>query len=568
MEWSRDGRRLVAASADGTVHLWDVRSSALPLVIEGHDPGPASSAALSPDGDTLAIAWLSGLVEVCNAVTGERKVVIRQPDRPVAILQRGDSIAQRRPAQDDSERRPHVVYSPDGKKLLTVSPSGTVELWAADGSGLLASLQDSEPSPHWDASFSPDGASVVAAAENRTARVWSTDGKPEPGQVLAGHGGWVRTAAFSRDGSRVATASDDGSARVWSASSGTELVRLRGHKARVFGARFSPDGAALVSASEDGTARVWQLDAEEVVITASTQRVRTALYSADESYVLTASPDRTAKVWTMDGKRVVRSFAHPASVHCACFSPLAAKSRPHLKTALFGCGTCPNASPPLSLAAVMVGAAGSSTPLTACCSFFDEGRDRPSCRPSLISTIEPYVLSADDGSPVRSVSFSPDGRTLATGSDRGSIWVWDISRPAHAIWCMPEGHRTWITTVAFSRDGGRLVSASGDDTARIWDGASGTLLLELPHSGQESVRAACFSGDGKRVVTGTGDGVVSVWDGVGDGARLAVMRGHAGPVSSSVYSRDGLKFSRHQMTEPHASGVIEWPFRQGLAWAN
>ena len=64
---------------------------------------------------------------------------------------------------------------------------------------------------------------------------------------------------------------------------------------------------------------------------------------------------------------------------------------------------------------------------------------------------------------------------------------------------------------AFSPDGKRVVTASHDKNARIWDVATGTLLATLPTDGSE-VQTAVFSPDGKRLVTATFDGVARIWD--------------------------------------------------------
>jgi WD40 repeat protein/tRNA A-37 threonylcarbamoyl transferase component Bud32 len=96
-------------------------------------------------------------------------------------------------------------------------------------------------------------------------------------------------------------------------------------------------------------------------------------------------------------------------------------------------------------------------------------------------------------------------------------------------------HDNSVRSPAFSPDGTRLLTASFDKTARIWDARTGALLATLQHG--DVVGHAAFSPDGTRVVTGSFDNTAAVWD-AATGARLHVLEHHA-PLGCTVFSPDG-----------------------------
>ncbi|GAB4300702.1 MAG: hypothetical protein Fur0025_40530 [Oscillatoriaceae cyanobacterium] len=133
---------------------------------------------------------------------------------------------------------------------------------------------------------------------------------------------------------------------------------------------------------------------------------------------------------------------------------------------------------------------------------------------------------------VLSVSFSPDGNTLATASDDGTARLWDLS--GNQIGEL-RGHQDWVRSVNFSPDGNTLATASDDRTARLWD-LSGNQIGEL-RGHQDWVRSVCFSPDGNTLATASDDRTARLWDLLGN--QIAEFKGHQDWVRSVCFSPDG-----------------------------
>ena len=131
--------------------------------------------------------------------------------------------------------------------------------------------------------------------------------------------------------------------------------------------------------------------------------------------------------------------------------------------------------------------------------------------------------------------FSPDGARIVTASEDKTARVWDVAtgEPLGE----PMRHEAGVSAASFSPDGARIVTACGDSTVRVWDAATGKPLGE-PMRHENTVNEASFSPDGGRIVTASWDHTARVWD-AATGKPLGEPIRHEDTVYSASFSSDG-----------------------------
>jgi len=136
---------------------------------------------------------------------------------------------------------------------------------------------------------------------------------------------------------------------------------------------------------------------------------------------------------------------------------------------------------------------------------------------------------------VLSVAFSPDGKTIVSGGKDTTVRLWDTS--GKAIGQPFKGHEGEVNSVALSPDGKTIVSGSWDGTIRLRD-TSGKAIGQPFKGNEEWIWSLAFSPDGKTIVSGSWDGTIRLWDTSGK-AIGQPFKGHEGWVNSVAFSPDG-----------------------------
>jgi WD40 repeat protein len=466
-----------------------------------------------------------------------------------------------------------IAVDPERALLLAIQAAKTSPTEASEGA-LRATLNDdwrATLSGHTDAivqgNYSPDGSLIATASKDGTIVIWDVATRKEIARIP-----WnpvdpiwfpFFAFAFSSDSQLIALADGTGIVQLWQAREGKLLQTLIGHTETVKGVNFSPSGQQIVSWGNDNTVRVWDVESgKQLSQVSDLLRVSTALFSPDGKLLLTSSELTSLELALHSSDRALRTWDASTGELDTTFDTFSGQR------SIFS----PDGKYILSIEGVGVEV------FSAQGTRLSEMRGPADVITTIAFSPDSNVVLAGSGdgtgwlwdpllgilkgilgghkAPIRSAVFSPLGRHIVTASDDQTVRLWyygatrraGIGPPSNVIGLADTeilavqfshellGHSAGVKSALFSPDGSSLLSVSDDHTARIWNMYQGTPLV-----GHTSVvTSAAFSPDGDLVVTASGDGTARVWE-MATGKLTAELRTGESIPTSAIFSPDGSR---------------------------
>jgi WD40 repeat protein len=510
LDFTPDGRRIVTGSCDRTLAVWDARTGELLRRIDNKQ-AKVSHVRFTPDGSQVVSGdFEDTCLRLWNVESG---VLVAEFDNPTGSGNLGAVGFL------DTQGRRLMSSAGDGLRVHDLA-NGLAELKRFGTNQILRSAALS-PDKRWLARASSIPAATAGIGLDIELLRLDDEGEALPAKRLTGIRAPIFALAFSGDGKLLASGSDSGVVRLWDVDTASLRAAFTGHSARITALRFAPDTSRLLSASADGTVKCWLLETAiqsmhlpvSIAVDATTPRLA---FTADGSLLLLAGRDGVQAWSTIDWS----SFSPASSPSWKSPNALACIADPERHD------SCLIAL--LHDSQLSLWDAWSDTPRRTTESlpgdqlaFASNGGwlavshwDDVALRNVETLRIERRLPGITAVRPTPPLALSADGRWLAAADGGTSdMFVWDLMRQTTGA-VTPirfSGHSLLVDRLTFSKDGRFLASASRDGTGRVWDIETGQERVTFfDHAG--AVRAIAFAPDQRSIATCAEDGTIHVWD--------------------------------------------------------
>lgn len=241
---SPNGKKIAAGGVDGVIRLVEWPSGKLIRLLRGESGYTGLS--FSPDGKILAADGIDGQIILWDTYTAKQLCRLK------------------RPSKSNSANFNSLSFSPDGRLLATVTDSdSSIDIWEVSTKKFIRRMRGhKDKDAITGVIFTPNGKELISAGRDRTIRLWNVQTGQERAQfpLDPDHPPEITALALAPDGRVLASAEEgfDGIiVRVWEVASRREICHFHGHTDEITTLSFSPDGRYVASGSRDCTILIW-----------------------------------------------------------------------------------------------------------------------------------------------------------------------------------------------------------------------------------------------------------------------------------------------------------------------
>jgi len=346
-----------------------------------------------------------------------------------------------------------AFFSNKGQYILSINGYGGVKVWNAKDYKLLYTLGEGEYINSDVFSKDDNKIAILSAYTANQVRIYCSNSGKEAIPAIE-YKNKINSVAFSPDGDSIAIASENEPTRIWDAQIGNKIIQTMDDKEGSKIAIFSPNGNIIVTVSQDGLARIRDIKNKSVWLLNKEGKVEKILFSPDGNKILTLDESGAASVWDVATRSKIASLYHGTRLISASFIT---DSEKFFTTSFY--------NKMILIWDVQTGC--------------------------LVNKIYQDIY-------VKSIEWSPDGKSILTVSGDNGVRIWDTLTGNPAGYIIRHRNNDPINSAYFSPNSKSIITSFSDNTFRIWDIDKSIIIRNIVSNGFATY--ASFSPDNSRFI--------------------------------------------------------------------